>query len=172
MDVLDSELTKIPWKHFFYLGKQRRRRRLSNKKALYWNDDVALMRLRGSHFALLQFCIRTQLIHFQDSQQLPSQPASSIHEKELFMVLLHSWMGQSRYMGLLAHIIHYLVSVPYLLSLYVCLFFLFYRIMIIPPVVSFGTLISLSSNFSQKSYNPSCINTDYISCPIHLNVWV
>ena len=51
MDVLDSELTMIPWKHFFYLGKQRRRRRLSNKKALYWNDDVALMRLRGSHFA-------------------------------------------------------------------------------------------------------------------------
>ena len=59
------------------------------------------------------------------SNFLPSQPASSIHEKELFMVLLHSWMGQSRYMGLLAHIIHYLVSVPYLLSLYVCLFFSF-----------------------------------------------
>ena len=171
MDVLDSELTKIPWKHFFYLGKQRRRRRLSNKKALYWKRWR-----RFNEAKRLSFCLTPILYTYStySFSRFPatSFPASSIHEKELFMVLLHSWMGQSRYMGLLAHIIHYLVSVPYLLSLYVCLFFLFYRIMIIPPVVSFGTLISLSSNFSQKSYNPSCINTDYISCPIHLNVWV
>ena len=165
LDILDSELTKISWKHAFFtlasnvvvsvirnLLKRWRRLLLEGK-----------MRLRGSHFALLQFCIRTQLIHFQDSQQLPSVPPSQLAP---FMKRNFSWcfyILEWDKVGIWVYLPHNSLPCQRPISLIsICLpvFFLFYRIMIIPPVVSFGTLISLSSNFSQKSYIPSCINTD------------
>ena len=110
------------------------------------------MRLRGSHFASLQFCIRTQLIHFQDSQQLPSQPAPFMKRNFSWCFYILEWDKVSIWV----YLPHNSLPCQRPISLIsICLsgfFFLFYRIMIIPPVVSFGTLISLISNFSQKSY--------------------
>ena len=108
---------------------------------------------------------------FLGTSLLFSQPASSIHEWNFSCFYILEWDK----VGIWVYLPHnsFTLSASHIsyLNMFVC-FFLFYRIMIIPPVVSFGTLISLSSNFSQKSYIPSCINTDYIPCPIHLNVWV
>ena len=52
-----------------------------------------------------------------------SFPASSIHEKGTFHGASTFLNGTKQVYGFTCHIIHYLVSVPYLLSLYVCLVF-------------------------------------------------